>query len=90
MSTLLRKAAFSSIAFTSLGALIGTYSAILITSYSLLGPKAITSNGTVQYNYLRSDNVTEIESKLIQLEQGALTPKEAAKQIRDTLEKVKN
>lgn len=85
MSDVTRKAALSALGFASLGALIGTYSAIIISAHSLLGPKGATQEGST--GYLRSEYISNVESKLIQLEQGALKPEEAARQIREEMAK---
>lgn len=88
MNEATRKAAFSALGFASLGALVGTYSAIIISSHSLLGPKSSAVEGSP--GYLRSEYISNIESKLIQLEQGALRPEEAARLIREEMAKAKS
>ena len=87
MNDVTRKAAFSALGFASLGALIGTYTAIVISSNNLLGPKSSVQDTTS--SYLKSEHISNIESKLVQLEQGALKPEEAARQIRIELAKAK-
>lgn len=88
MTEVTRQAAFSALGFASFGALIGTYSAIMISSHSLLGPKNIYQDGSS--GYLRSEYISNIEAKLRLLEQGALKPTDAAKEIREEISKGKS
>lgn len=80
MNDVQRKSAIVAIGAVSLGALIGTYSSIVVSSHELLGKRNINPEGYA--NYLRSSSLTKIESKLMQLEQGKLKPEMAAEEIR--------
>ena len=85
MSDSTRTAAYTALGSASFGALIGTYSAILIASHQVLGPLRDLSEGAP--GYLRASTVNNTEFKITQLEQSNRLSADVASEIRTELYK---